>query len=350
MGGDRAPLGGSDIGQVEALVERLDAVDDLGTFGRVVATALLALVPGISASYNELNPIAGRAYAVIVPEPDEAWWSYYTPVFERLSHQHPYVRHLLAGGVGAAATWDDLPDGERFRSTELYRRFYAPLGIESQLLTQLPAPEGIVVGLAVNRGPEGFSERDRHLVDTLRGHLVRAYRRVQLTEERDRLGLLLGRDGWHVVLVDDDGVVVATTSEACRPGEALPAPLLDRFRATGTPPFWVDDAKPAMVRVTGVAAEPEVAVAATVVRNRVPPHVVHLRIGTRLPVDRLRGLGLSERQAVIAQLVADGATNVAIANELGISPATVKKHLESIYRVLGVHTRAAAVAALTTSA
>jgi DNA-binding NarL/FixJ family response regulator len=50
---------------------------------------------------------------------------------------------------------------------------------------------------------------------------------------------------------------------------------------------------------------------------------------------------------VIAALVASGASNGAIAAELGISSATVKKHLEAIYRVLDVGTRAAAVAVIT---
>lgn len=352
-------LGRADLARVDAVLDRVDAVDDLETFGRVAAAGVLELLPGISASYNEVNPVVGRAFAVIDPEPDESWWSYYTPVFEQHLHEHPFVRHVMAGGDGAARTWDELPGGDRFRSTELYRRFYAPLGIETQLSAQLPAPDGIVVGLAINRGPDGFDARDRLVLDVLRSHLVRAYRRVQLAEERDRLGRMLGDDGWQVVLVDDDGVVVSTTGGAtndttdlamgCRPGSPLPAPLLDRFRATAGERFWTKAQRPDVVRLTGLAGAPDVAVVATLIRNRVPPHVLHVRSGQRLAPERLRALGLSERQAAVARLVAAGAGNQAIATDLGISPATVKKHLEHIYRVLGVHTRAAAVAALSTA-
>jgi DNA-binding CsgD family transcriptional regulator len=42
--------------------------------------------------------------------------------------------------------------------------------------------------------------------------------------------------------------------------------------------------------------------------------------------------------------VAAGRTNVAIAHTLQVSPRTVAKHLERIYRKLGVGNRAAAVA------
>jgi DNA-binding NarL/FixJ family response regulator len=53
---------------------------------------------------------------------------------------------------------------------------------------------------------------------------------------------------------------------------------------------------------------------------------------------------LSLRERAVLELVAAGRTNVAIAHELGISPRTVAKHLEHLYRKLGVANRAAAVA------
>ena len=52
---------------------------------------------------------------------------------------------------------------------------------------------------------------------------------------------------------------------------------------------------------------------------------------------------LTDREVRILQLVALGRTNVAIARGLDISPRTVAKHLEHIYRKLGVSSRAHAV-------
>ena len=54
---------------------------------------------------------------------------------------------------------------------------------------------------------------------------------------------------------------------------------------------------------------------------------------------------LSERELEILKLVAGGATNKAVAGELFISEATVKTHLLHAFKKLGVHHRAAAVAA-----
>ena len=59
---------------------------------------------------------------------------------------------------------------------------------------------------------------------------------------------------------------------------------------------------------------------------------------------------LTEREIQILRLVADGRTNVSIARALEVSPRTVAKHLEHIYRKFGVSSRAAAVSRMTMSA
>lgn len=58
------------------------------------------------------------------------------------------------------------------------------------------------------------------------------------------------------------------------------------------------------------------------------------------PVTGTSDLGLSERQAEVARLAAEGLSNAMIAEQLHISPSTVKHHLHSAYRQLGVRGRA----------
>jgi DNA-binding NarL/FixJ family response regulator len=60
--------------------------------------------------------------------------------------------------------------------------------------------------------------------------------------------------------------------------------------------------------------------------------------------DEPRQAPLSKREREILQKVADGATTRQVANELGISPHTVKTHLERIFEKLGANDRAQAVA------
>jgi DNA-binding NarL/FixJ family response regulator len=61
-------------------------------------------------------------------------------------------------------------------------------------------------------------------------------------------------------------------------------------------------------------------------------------------VAELVELGLTRREAEVLRLVATGADNPAIAAQLDISVATVRKHLERVYAKLGVHSRTEAAA------
>ncbi|MGP1628729.1 MAG: response regulator transcription factor [Giesbergeria sp.] len=53
--------------------------------------------------------------------------------------------------------------------------------------------------------------------------------------------------------------------------------------------------------------------------------------------------GLTARQAAVLQMLATGATNKVIAQSLGISPATVKNHLDAIFEKMGASNRLQAV-------
>ena len=62
-----------------------------------------------------------------------------------------------------------------------------------------------------------------------------------------------------------------------------------------------------------------------------------------LLASQLTKLGLTGRQAEVLQWVAGGKTNAEIAIILGISYRTVQKHLEHVYRQIGVETRLSAI-------
>ena len=71
------------------------------------------------------------------------------------------------------------------------------------------------------------------------------------------------------------------------------------------------------------------------------PHIADaLRSQSRRDAERL----LTGRQRELLRLVAAGHDNTAIARQLGLSPGTVRKHLENAFARLDVSTRTAAVA------
>jgi DNA-binding CsgD family transcriptional regulator len=75
------------------------------------------------------------------------------------------------------------------------------------------------------------------------------------------------------------------------------------------------------------------------------PHLRQFLRARRSPVGEKVVL-LTPREREVIALVADGRTNGEVAHALGISPGTVRKHLENAYERLGVHTRTAAVKAV----
>jgi DNA-binding NarL/FixJ family response regulator len=65
--------------------------------------------------------------------------------------------------------------------------------------------------------------------------------------------------------------------------------------------------------------------------------------GTHQPPDRTADLGLTGRELAVLRLLVRGLTAEAMARRLGCSPRTVSKHLERLYRKLGVGDRLMAV-------
>jgi DNA-binding CsgD family transcriptional regulator len=84
------------------------------------------------------------------------------------------------------------------------------------------------------------------------------------------------------------------------------------------------------------------------VLDLVRPHLGHIHAHTQLrrhvgTRDEGHDHRLTDREQEILDLVGCGLTNADVAERLWISPATVKKHLDNIYRKLGVSNRTSAV-------
>lgn len=71
---------------------------------------------------------------------------------------------------------------------------------------------------------------------------------------------------------------------------------------------------------------------------------IQAKINTDMLSAQLRHLSLTQRENQVLALVATGHTNDQAARKLGISPRTIRKHLESVFTKASVPSRAAAVA------
>jgi DNA-binding CsgD family transcriptional regulator len=307
---------------------------------------LRSLIPSASASFNDMAMASGDFRYAIVPRGDEALAQRLKPEYDRYVHQHPLIVEALRRPGAGAIRFCDVPGGDRLTETDLYRRFFEPFGLRYQLALQLPGPPDVVIGYALNRTADQgeFTDRDVEVLNTLSAHLA-LHHRVAIELERSRvIDAEADRDGWTVVTVRSDGVVEASSARSfsplLTPGERVPADVAallpshgDLERLTGSHDVVVGDERWRCV-VSPVAIGPTVLSVRRL--DDEPGKLTYL-------VDA----GLTPRQIAVAlELARTGGTNAQLAQSLGISEGTVKKHLEAIFRLLGVDSRAAAAVAL----
>lgn len=77
-----------------------------------------------------------------------------------------------------------------------------------------------------------------------------------------------------------------------------------------------------------------------------PADVIEAAVPTASVAAASATLTLTERQLAVARLAIHGKPNKVISRELGIAEGTVKSHLSTVFRVLGVRNRTEAVYAL----
>jgi DNA-binding CsgD family transcriptional regulator len=78
------------------------------------------------------------------------------------------------------------------------------------------------------------------------------------------------------------------------------------------------------------------------------PHLTSIR--DRVEVRHEGVAALTPRQVDLVRLLAQGRTNRQLANDLGLAEGTVRKHLEKLYRRLGVNSRTEALARVAAAA
>jgi len=260
------------------------------------------------------------------PEEDAYW---------RLRRQHPLCsyREKTNDWTHARAVSDFVTLRE-FHRTEIWNELYRDAGINHWVDVGLRSDGRHTRNFIFTRERSDFGERDRLVLDLLQPHLQQRHDRVQAAAEAaDALVSLEERHGddpRHIVLCTDDGVIEFASPQSRRllaaylrcPAGRIPAYVLTALRQRQRPIVLERDGQRLTVRAAPSAG------------------LLVLLLGeedTRLE-------RLTPRQRTILEHLAHGETDAEIASAIGIARATVNKHLEQIYRRLGVHTRTAAAA------
>jgi DNA-binding CsgD family transcriptional regulator len=345
-----------DIGVLSDAIHQSREIDSIDAFPELALELTTLVVRNDRAGWNEVDPVNQRASAVMLPP--EPVTDAQRATLGELMDEHPLIRYVASTGDSSAMKISDFLTTEEFHALRLYRELFVGLGMEHQMSIGLPSVLPRITAIALNRNQLGddFDERDRLLLNTLRPHLAQSYEQTRERERMQRrlstLADALGRDGTFVIALDPD------------PIDVTPGGLVLLYRYFGRPgardPFptrlarWLEAQRRALRATAGDVPKPLSPVTAEragtrlVVRYLPATTTTHeaLLLDERsqpVTAGELERLGLTHREAEILQLLGTGATNASLAATLHISPATVKTHLENVYRKLGARGRAQAV-------
>lgn len=336
------------------VIEFLAQLEDSESFGMSVLKILASVVPFDIGSFNEVDPRTERAIFWTFPE-DSDVVDADVENFPRLVQQNPILQYQHRTGEGSARRLSDFIDADQLHDLELYRRIYQPLGIEHQVAVGLSVKSPLVVAFALNRRETEFQDEELALLDSLRPHLSQSYRNVQTIHTLKGIDGALAEMGGGVVVLDGAGLHARSspwTLDVLRNhfGPAadgrMPEPVArwvaeerEQLFGNGQPRIHrplvsiLGHSQLVLRFIPGAGLRPDV----VTLDERRPERVV----------GELTRLSLTEREAEIMQQLLQGQSVRGAAVNVGVAPATLNKHLEHIYRKLGVNSRSAAVAAAT---
>ncbi len=312
----------------------------------------------------------------------------FTPAYFQ---QHPVLNHHLRTNDWSAFKCSDfLTELEYHRCDALYEYVYATAAIEDFFVFSIPdaaakknprswslqsvicEPDSLArvqqlsqqhqslgnLGILLNRHQRDFTEHDRTLLNLIRPHIHYAYRNLQqwanLQYQIDQLTELNEFIG--IIILSTDSQIQKITDRAARLLEQyfsvewsnrqyLPESLQQYCQQSIAQLF-----QPDLDTATLPILEQFQPNSRLVVRLISPPLTAEVvlmleeYVTSSLRIDSFRSIGLTKRESQTLFYLVEGLTNKAIAQELNCQPDTIRKHLENLYRKLGVGDRTQAIA------
>lgn len=254
-------------------------------------------------------------------------------------HQHPMLEHARRHGYNPPLRFTDFYSRRQFEERPLYRECYR--GYTHSMLTfGVAAPPGLNVSFVLSREDKDFSDDDCQALAVLQPLIASVLHQRML------------RDAYQVKHVNGPSTGVAYgIGPNLQVADTQAMELLQTHFPTSnrhrlSPALWT-----ALLlqfgQVTPVKSFPE----GGRLYIRIGPSLNAWRMEIweadgHVPDNVLADFRLTNRQGEVARWLAMGKSNAEIALILGISARTVEKHLETIYRQLGVENRIAAMSLL----
>ena len=343
----------------------LYAQRDLESFKRHILTTLCSVVPSESVIY--VDP----SVSVTVDDPAggaSAWESepaFSSPDLTEIveihgSHvdENPLINHYRRTLDGQAVKISDFLTRSEFRRLGLYNDVFRRVGLDHWMTIVLPHGSLAATAVSLGRSSKDFSERDRLALNLLRPHLLQARDNTvaltQMQQESVRMKQTMEMLDRAVVVLGKKGKLQWCTARAERWISEYFAPALDAGHIPENLRRWVEHQQSALVGEHDIPLPQRPLVIKRAGKRLLVRFVAdtledhHLLILEEqyiaLSAESLKSsLGLTDREAEILLGIAQGKTNKAIAEDLYVSPLTVKTHLQRFYRKLGVESRAEAL-------
>ncbi|RPH64167.1 MAG: LuxR family transcriptional regulator [Burkholderiales bacterium] len=155
---------------------------DQSSFARSGIELLPRLVASEVTTLSICDLVNGRREVVAVP--DAAISAEDRACFDRHFLGHPLVRHHgLGHGRDTHRISDSVPFAQ-FRRTALYNEYYRRVGLDHAIALPVYVDARLLVSFVLNRTRLDFSDRDRAVLDLVRGSLAALYRRAALAPTR----------------------------------------------------------------------------------------------------------------------------------------------------------------------
>jgi len=143
---------------------------------------------------RELLDLQERRIVVCAQDPDGPQFPDMERVFECYLDEHPLISQYRRTGEARARKVSDLLTLRQFRALPIYQEFYRRLNVRYLLGMALAIEAPFVVWIELDRGRDDFSERDRHMFNLLRPHLMQTLRNAIAVSVMEHIFKKLGVD------------------------------------------------------------------------------------------------------------------------------------------------------------
>jgi DNA-binding CsgD family transcriptional regulator len=359
------PLTFQDTKNLLQAIQKLYSLRCLSCLGVEVLAIVAQLVPSEVPVFHLTNFQSRQILHTFLPG-----YPGFTPEMEEVPRrhwrEHPLTWNMPGTLGGAYKTSDFTTQAELHRLEGFYQQFMRVMGCEDQMTifllnnkpqswNELLQGNDTFAGVSLNRSQRNFTERDRLILNLLRPHLLQAYcnaqhyhqlqqNLTQLHQSLDYLGLIILNSLGQIQLITSQAIQYLQIYFA-KPTHSLQLP--DHLWA------WVRHqiscyTKDSDLKNTRLPLRIEKAGKQLVIRlvfeQDEDRYLLLLEEQTLSLLTSLKLLGLSTRETEVLFWVIQGKDNRAIAKHLSLHVSTVRKHLESVYRKLGVQSRTEAIA------